>query len=220
MPDGPPLTTPRCAMVAVSQRHVKEPRGLSHPGLFCVCWSAAVGPILERHRRALTNVQMDGPAIDVTNAPSTSRQRLFHCAAARGDVGRTSTRMLTVGSTSDLSVMGLTPVPRHDGQRPASSSSDSLEDLDELVVDEDDAVAPRAAAPELRAIEVRREVTHLPDYPAAVTSVRPVRCRPRRRWVSNSSSIHSWSTPMVVPTRAAIGGRSGLSTRGMAARPA
>lgn len=103
---------------------------------------------------------MDGPNADVTNAPSASRQRLFHRAASLLDVGRTSKRMLTVGSTSDLALMGRTPVPRHDGQRPISEISDPLEELDELPVDEDHSMFPGAATAELGAREVRREVTH------------------------------------------------------------
>lgn len=99
---------------------------------------------------------MDDEPIAVTNAPSASSNRLRHRVAAALDVGRTSTQMLRVGSTTDSSVVGRTPVPRHDGQRPSSSSGpEELEDLDELRRRGRLTAVPAAAsAPELRAGEV------------------------------------------------------------------
>ena len=91
---------------------------------------------------------MDDPSAVVTNAPSTSSDRRLHREAAWRDVGRTSTEMLRVGSTTDSPVVGRTPVPRQDGQRPASSNgTERLEDGEELLGWTDEPAA--VMAPEL-----------------------------------------------------------------------
>src|SRR5688500_10445190 len=106
---------------------------------------------------------MDDPPTPVTKAPSTSSNRLLHRDAAFGDVGSSSTEMLRVRSTTDRSVVGRTPVPRHDGQRPACSTAESFEDIDELSGGPRSApVSTGALATELLEGEVRREVTHRP----------------------------------------------------------
>lgn len=59
--------------------------------------------------------------------------------------------MLRAPSTTDAPVVGRTPVPRHDPQRPADSIAEPLEDLDELGVDDD---GPAVLAGELTTGEV------------------------------------------------------------------
>lgn len=66
---------------------------------------------------------MDDPPVAVTNAASTSSDRLRHREPAWGEIGCTSNEMLTVGSTTDAPIVGRTPVPRHNGQRPTVESS-------------------------------------------------------------------------------------------------
>lgn len=77
---------------------------------------------------------MDGPPIPVTNPTSTSSKRLPHSDQPAWDIRRSPREMLRPGSTTDKPVGGRTPVPRHDGQRPADAIAERLEDPDELGV--------------------------------------------------------------------------------------
>jgi hypothetical protein len=98
------------------------------------------------------------PTTAVTDASSASTKRLKYRDSARGDIGRPSHEMLTVPSTTHTPVCGRRPVPRHDGQRPARSTADALEDLDELWVRANDLSRP--VITELPAAEMRAEISH------------------------------------------------------------
>lgn len=109
---------------------------------------------MEDHRITRSaNVQMDGPAVADPNATSTTSNRLFRRAMSFGDVSSTTVQMLGVASTADSAVRGRRPVPRHNGQRPISSTSDALEDLDESSVWPDELAGAMIA--ELARAEVR-----------------------------------------------------------------
>lgn len=141
---------------------------------------------------------MDDPPIAMTNAPSTAAPRLFHRAEAARDVGSTSMKMLRVGSTTDTAVMGRAPVPRHDGQRPARSSSDPFEDCDERRIWRRRSVVRSAAtASELPLAEVLGEVTHAYGTSAGCTTASVERLTafsPRLRTMSNASSTCAETT--------------------------
>lgn len=115
--------------------------------------------------------------------------------------------MLRLGSTTDSAVVGRTPVPRHDGQRPILDTAKLLEDLDERSGDGSDGSAVVTA--ELGCREVRAEVTHH-------QTSRVVGATPRRRCVSKASSTH----PPITGTVSQFVGENTAQETPAAARPA
>lgn len=102
---------------------------------------------------------MDHPTFAVANAAEANSTRLVHGDQARGEVSCIPKEMPRLSSATHSPIRGRRPVPRHDGQRPADSSSESLKLLDEFR--RRSLGSPGSVVLELPPAEVRGEVTHV-----------------------------------------------------------
>lgn len=146
---------------------------------------------------------MDSPLAATTDATKASSHRLVDCESTTVQVNSSPERVIAKDIRTwssarlpvlcsealvELSLMRRGDVPPDDRERVPCEPPGGLQEPDEALGWFDDRAVD--AVSELAPVEVLTQVTHSRrrSQPAAAMRVRPVRTRPRRRWVSNSSS--------------------------------